>query len=59
MIAYIARDKDNQLYAYYNKPMKMEDCFVGAQCAILAMALFPSVTFENSPQEVTITLNDD
>lgn len=56
MITYIARDKDNQLYAYYNKHMKMEDCFVGAQCAILAMTLFPSVIFETSPQQVEIKL---
>lgn len=53
---WIARDNDNQLYCYYNMPMKMEDCFVGAQSAILAMTLFPDVTFENSPQLVEIKL---
>ena len=56
MKMYIARDANKELFAYYNKPKKMDQCYVGAQCAILARNLLPEVTFENSPMEVELKL---
>jgi hypothetical protein len=56
MKMYIARDMNKELFAYYNEPKKMDQCYVGAQCAILARNLFPEVTFEKSPMEVELVI---
>lgn len=61
---YIARDKDNRLYLYRDKPFKGDAIFI-CQCNNtkhwseyfeLDESLFPEVTWENSPQEVELKL---
>lgn len=60
MKLWIARDKDNSLYFYKEKPQltyrgnwinKNDTCFIK-----LPRTEFPEVTFENSPQQVEIKL---
>lgn len=60
MRLWIARDKDDSLYLYKQKPQltygglwvnKNNTCFVK-----LPMTEFKEVTFENSPQEIEIKL---
>lgn len=62
MKLWIARDKDNSLFLYLNKPLINDDTFTvnwdepywwDAQ---LTNDMFPEVTFENSPQQVEIKL---
>ena len=63
---YIARDKDNRLYLYREKPLKSDVIFI-CQCYNtkpkhwseyfeLDESLFPEITWENSPQEVELKL---
>ena len=63
MKLWVARDKDNLLFLYWKKPILDEvfedswDCPNGKGCfAELDKNEFPEVTFENSPQEVELTL---
>jgi hypothetical protein len=59
MKIWIARDNNTrykQLFGYYNKPIKMDDWFVGDVCCEFNRELFPEVTFENSPMEVELKL---
>ena len=62
MKLWIARDKDNSLFLYLNKPLINDDTFTvnwdephwwDAQ---LTSDMFPEVTFENSPQMVEAKL---
>lgn len=62
---YIARDRDNRLDLYREKPFK-GDAIFSCQCYNkpkhwselfeLDESLFPEVTWENSPQEVELKL---
>lgn len=59
MEIWIARDKTGDLYLYDKKPKKIKDVgmFMGSRdCMLVTDPLFPSVTWENSPQKVTIEL---
>lgn len=56
---WIARDSNDDLFCYYDKPKKLDYSFGGAQSAILARTLFPEVTFENSPQRVELKLVEE
>lgn len=67
MVLWIARDLDGSLWFYTVKPIKNTIRFDraildnGGISEVYAFDedCFPEVTFENSPKEVTITLNDD
>jgi hypothetical protein len=61
---YIARDKDNKLYLYREKPLKSDVIFI-CQCNNnrhwseyfeLDESLFPEINFENSPKEVKLEI---
>ena len=61
MELWIARDKDELLYLYEDKPnlaYSNAPYFNSAnrRCYELPIGLFPEVTFENSPQEVELKL---
>ena len=61
---YIARDDDNSLHLYTNKPyleqtinkrtVKRYFMWNNGECYKLDNELFPEVTIENSPQEIEI-----
>ena len=58
---WIARDADNELFIYDEKPIRGERKFICGQrngrfgeYMEISSELFPEVTFENSPQEVEI-----
>ncbi len=63
MKLWIARDKQDYLGLYYEKPtwkehglVQIEDWYDGGFLGYLDNNEFPEVTFENSPQEVELTL---
>ena len=64
MKLWIARDEDGDLFLYNQKPYILKtrvdpwDCFQAPNKEFLAIPneLFPEVTFENSPQEIELTL---
>lgn len=49
---WIARDKNRQLYAYPEEPVRDELAFNGWDCMGLKKDEFPEVTWENSPVEI-------
>lgn len=65
MKIWIARDKDNKLYLYREKPFKGDVIFI-CQCYNkpkhwseffeLDESLFPEINFENSPKEVKLEI---
>ena len=60
MKLWIARDKDGALYFYRSKPIRFEyDFFSTESIGFISSDLFPSVTWENSPQEVELKLIED
>lgn len=62
--AWVARDKDGKLYAYKRPPYKNVDrgkYYPSVDSGYYGIALkeldtFPSVTFENSPKKVKVTI---
>lgn len=65
---WIARDKDESLYAYQNKPLKMDEegvwyCRIEGRLSRFAYRLnpdwFPELMWENSPIELTIKEKED
>lgn len=62
MKCWIARNYINRIALYDKKPIEVYGVFAtpldGTEC-FLPMHWFPEITFENSPKEITITLNDD
>jgi hypothetical protein len=59
MKLWIARDKDDSLWVFENKPTRNEYGVFGSEhidFASLSETWFPEVTFENSPQMVEIKL---
>ena len=57
---WIARDNTTryeQLFGYYEKPEKIDNCFYGNTCCTFNENLFPEITFENSPIKVKIVIN--
>ena len=59
---WIARDKDGSLFLYRYKPEKCNESFFDVKnlrgyMDKLEDTLFPSVTFDNSPQQVELKLN--
>lgn len=61
MKLYIARDLNDDLNLYANKPVFSDDglyydSIMEEQCLSIDKHLFPEVTFENSPQLVEIKL---
>ena len=57
---WIARDKDGTLRLFYNKPHRYKNYFGGSPCNVsLMVEEFPSVTFENSPQQVELKLKNN
>lgn len=58
---WIARDKDGILYLHYHEPERdeREGCFyAGIRCP-LPYKMFPSVTWENSPQQIELKLIEE
>lgn len=60
---WIARDKDGFLMIGKNKPMICEECedrwtWIGLHSRIPS-SLFEDVTFENSPQEIGLTIKEE
>lgn len=59
---WVARNKDNSLYIFkaepwYNSPRGYwDDRLTSIGCFSLSPELFPQITFDNSPMEVTITI---
>ncbi len=53
---WVARDKDDGLNIYLDKPMKGEEEYFGAYMHYLPEEMLPSVTFDNSPQRVKIEI---
>lgn len=59
MKLWIARDKDDCLYLYDSIPEKAPDMFFergDGKSLFIGKSIFPEITFENSPQEVELTL---
>lgn len=61
MKLYIARDLNDDLNLYVNKPVFYDDGLyydsdMEDHCLSIDKNLFPEVTFENSPQQVEIKL---
>lgn len=62
MRLWIARDKDKSLFLYSNKPIINEDTFTvnwdepNWWDAQLSNDMFLEITFENSPQQIELTL---
>lgn len=56
---YIARDKDGTLCLYKGKPSRYDGFFDNDSyysAIYLDSHLFPEITWENSPQEIEITI---
>lgn len=56
-VLWIARDKDNRLFIYEEKPYKEDEIFACDGCSDywqLDEKLYPEVTFENSPKQLII-----
>lgn len=55
---WIARDKDNTLNLFYERPIKSGEYFIvpGSNYLSINRNTFPEVTFENSPQLVSTKL---
>ena len=58
---WIARNKDGTLEVYVEKPVRKKTCFEESQSGLykgwighLDEALYPELTWENSPKELTI-----
>ena len=58
-ICYVARDKSNRLFLYDEKPVREKARFnaIDGDCQELSIYAFPQVTWENSPWQVTMTLD--
>ena len=56
MELWIARDKDGELYLYIDKPVRQEQHFFKYPFLEIPEEDFPEVTWENSPQKVTLEL---
>lgn len=54
--AWVARDENELISLYKEKPSKSGDFYVGGFCALLHEEDFPKVTFENSPKKVKVTI---
>lgn len=50
------RDKDGTLCLYYNKPMRGKEAWFGIYDRILPKVSFPSLTWQDEPIEVEITI---
>lgn len=57
-VLWIARDKDNKLYLYEDKPFvvngKKFECYYYLDCWRIPEELYPEITFENSPKQLII-----
>ena len=61
MELYIARDKDGSLWVYDTEPQRQDDDFrvnYHGQQMFIDCSMFPEVTWENSPQRLTIASID-
>ncbi len=56
MEMWIARDKNGDLFLFQLEPFRNTDMFMGGVFMGIENYLFPEVTWENSPQKVTIEL---
>lgn len=62
MKIWIARDFTGSLFLYKDMPRKRDNYFLpgaSGSCFRIDTSLFPSVIFENSPQQVEIKLIED
>ena len=55
--AWVARDKNELISLYEEKPRKSGDFHVGGFWALLREEDFSSITFENSPKKVKVTID--
>ena len=55
---WIARDKDGAIYAHRTRPKNRSGVFFSDHYMYLGQTKFPSVTFENSPQQVELKLKE-
>lgn len=53
---WVARDKNKVIGFYREKPNKMEDFYIGGFVCCLPHDYFHSITFENSPKKVKVTI---
>lgn len=55
---WIARDKDNKLYLYEDKPFVVDgkrfESYSCYDCWRISEKLYPEITFENSPKQLII-----
>lgn len=56
MKLWIARDKNGNLFLFQLEPVRATDVFAGGGYMQIGSRLFPEVTWENSPQKVTVEL---
>ena len=58
-ICSVARDKNNRLFLYDEKPVREKARFnaIDGDCQELSIYAFPQVTWANSPWQVTMTLD--
>lgn len=57
MKLWIARDKDGCAFVYKERPRRLKDRFTG--CYLFLWGYIPSVTWENSPQQVELILSEE
>lgn len=64
---WIARDKDDRLFLYKDKPIQSDNGFYGGQaypdeyktdcvCFEIPATLYPTLTWENSPKQIKMLL---
>lgn len=59
---WLARDKNGDLWGYSDKPIRGEEIFkISGEDMVFSVtdSLFPEITWENSPVEFTIKLEEE
>jgi hypothetical protein len=58
---YCKNENREEVGVYLNKPQVEEDMpfFYGSQIATVPLAMFPQLTFENSPKQIKIEILDE
>ena len=61
---YLAREKNNDLYLFYNKPHRGRECWwaeegVDGTYLKIEKKLYPEVTWESEPVEAILSLKPD
>jgi hypothetical protein len=58
MYFFIARDRDGSLFLYNDKPIRQSDYGTWTSCDFFKMddKLFPEITWQDEPQQVTVKI---